>query len=565
MSNMSMLLLHAGKAADSSAPGPPTAVTALAASPTTIQVAWTDPADTITSRDLEYAYSPTGTPVTYTLVPNISASPYTLTVTAPSPGSDNNFVSVRVRANSAAGNGAWSAPVTTPPNTAKLWTWLNIGWTTKSTGGATTAAGQSIGTVAAEYNAPASCGPVGVLYPVQQTVGATFDPAGPQQLALSGMPVLDSTVGFSVYMVQVLTSGGNTVPLGNSTGSAYLIPIQGPGWCNFGTDSGNASSFGGNTLPTGLSLAIFRTDDAGMGNSNIYARCTGSPTEENSLTNAFTLTFDALGYSSQVQASDATQAQVLVIVTPNYAPGTAQDTQILDWITANTGATLTPSFNFSDLPNLLLGLDWAAMRAANKLWVGQSYSGTNAVNNGDIIGSFQDTFTGAKAADPNTPTAVLTDLGGGKWGVAFTAGLTGFTFVSLSVTGDSTISYISTITSSTGVGRVINSQSQNALLHWARTGITSYCAGVIGSNPSAEPGPNTHTIQKAAAGNWSEWIGGVSQTVAAITTDWGGVGLALSGIVGEGFGGVLGSVVVCNANLSSGNRALMEAKMVALY
>jgi hypothetical protein len=243
-------------------------------------------------------------------------------------------------------------------------------------------------------------------------------------------------------------------------------------------------------------------------------------------------------------------------------------------VSSNTtsGTTSGGGWTPSTPGNLVMALDWAAMRAANQLWIGLTGSGTNSVNNGDLIGSFLDTNSSTTgAADQDGSRGVLTDLGSGNWGVAFTKGVpgvgTGYTLTNPDVTGNVTISFRASDTSNSGGVRILNSGSLNGLIAIDRTdGYDVYINALVDAGPLATDGdPHTVTMIKPSSGNWALWLDGSSQTVNSVSNDFGLIALGNNGLVGESFDGILGPVFAYQTNLDSTNQADMESYMEDLY
>lgn len=166
-------------------------------------------------------------------------------------------------------------------------------------------------------------------------------------------------------------------------------------------------------------------------------------------------------------------------------------------------------------------------RSASKLWK-DHISGTNATTSGDTVAVDQESYTSlAWSAPTDGHTHVSPTLGnsGSSWYLTF-AGATGALVRNgASLLGASTITLRVAETVGTTNTRIIQSLPVNSNIDLRRSTSFSIFVGstqIVTAGLVSDSSVHTITMSKPAGGNWSVWLDGVAQTVAANSTDWNG-------------------------------------------
>lgn len=226
--------------------------------------------------------------------------------------------------------------------------------------------------------------------------------------------------------------------------------------------------------------------------------------------------------------------------------------------------TSVGGWNPSELPNLICAFNISDMRVSNLLWISRSGSGTNAVNDGDLVGSFQDAFTeitGVAVSDGARGTLRLLD--NGQWGIEFTYSSTGYNLITVNPIGNATLSFMASQNDLGVDARILDggSEESNSLMSLGRGDHNTIYINspIVADSLVDDDGFHIVTMSKSNGGNWSVWLDGVSQSVNSNNTEFGSINLGTGGSFSvEGFAGILITLVVTNSNLTTVERTAME-------
>lgn len=210
------------------------------------------------------------------------------------------------------------------------------------------------------------------------------------------------------------------------------------------------------------------------------------------------------------------------------------------------------------------------LRASGDLWQNAGKT-VPAVADGDPVRVIEDPVSGATQTAPSDASRmILTDMGGGKWGLTSDGVDDGYTpSAGITLSGGSTIAFEALQTNGAGNTRIIQSHTVNALITLRRTLFTVYVnADVRNSTLVSDSNPHTVVFKKAAAGNWSIRLDGANPgSITANANEFGLTGISYgTGLppTAESFEGVLYALCVCNAELTGNDLSRIETVLGGL-
>lgn len=188
------------------------------------------------------------------------------------------------------------------------------------------------------------------------------------------------------------------------------------------------------------------------------------------------------------------------------------------------GFPVTNNSTVGYLPNAVLNVNIANAILGGRAWISRTGTGTKVTADGDSIGYFVDDQGVAWVAPSDSARAIAADMGGGKWAAWFDGVDDGYTQSAATLTGDSVLVYTATQEPPSGVTRVVQSASVNALISGRRTLNTVYVGGaVLNTAPVTDNAPHVLMIYRASATAWGVRLDASDTDLAqaAVSNDFG--------------------------------------------
>jgi hypothetical protein len=220
-------------------------------------------------------------------------------------------------------------------------------------------------------------------------------------------------------------------------------------------------------------------------------------------------------------------------------------------------------------PSALLFADFARMREDGTLY--QDLAKTiQADADGDPVRVVRDGFNAQEeTAASDAGRMILTDLGGGKWGLVSDGVDDGYVpSAGISLSGASTIGFVASQSDvEVLLTRVVQSFSVNALISVRRSLAAFVQSQVRGTAIVSDADYHVIVLKKSAGGNWELRVDGTGVSVDPVSSEFGTVGIGYgtgSPPFPETFTGTLAGLVVCNANLTGTDLTALESYLAEL-
>jgi hypothetical protein len=205
-----------------------------------------------------------------------------------------------------------------------------------------------------------------------------------------------------------------------------------------------------------------------------------------------------------------------------------------------------PTTGFLSIPTVMQS------RAGSYLWQDAGKT-ILATADGDPVRVWKCIYTGTEWTAPSDAARmILTDIGGGKWGLTSDGVNDGYLAdASVTLSGNSTLAFRVKQTN-TGITRVVQGGAGNNQIGPRRTTIDRIQINVNVYTGVMVTDSDYHTvaIRKSSGGNWLGSLDNADLTMVANTNSWGRVSIGVPGAYAETFAGVITAIAVYNANLT---------------